>query len=179
LDQDFLLFEHNELDLDSSPSLARETWIDSQSAIVVFNLASEELTFVSCKRMILSIDDIAMQKFLSNTQSLLEGGRSTCTADETDLFEGTRFDVRLDIANNLMHTSAYTTVAEQGRHQKGVTHQLQYVARAVERVTKASYRCIPFSTLSGNMMNIASRKDGVSGLLPLRRRLLDFAHFRL
>jgi hypothetical protein len=106
---------------------------------------------------------------------ILEGVRSTCAQDET---KGTRFAVPLGISNNLVYTSACTTVADQGWHQKDVTHQLQYVAREVERATNSSSRNITFSTLSGIMMNIVSRKDGVSGLyMRLLRRLLDVAHF--
>lgn len=94
----------------------------------------------------------------------LEDGRSTCAEDETDLFEGTRFGVRVGIANNLVRTSACMTIADQGRHQKGGTHQFQSVCSNGKKSHKSVLPQYDFLDSAGFMMNIFSRTHGSSGL---------------
>jgi hypothetical protein len=185
-DRAFLLFEQDEQELDGvhgSATLAKKAWIKSQGAVVLFNLA---LTFHrrANLRYLYANDPFKREQcdanFLSDTRSLFEKSRllykmanaivggCLCpgTEDVTDLFEGTRFALRLGIANNLVHISACTNVADEGgHHQHDVTYQVQNVARIVEEgVTTVAYRHLPFSILSGIMMNIVSRTDGVPSL---------------
>jgi hypothetical protein len=184
-DQAFLLFDKDDLEVDGaygSATLARKAWIETQSAIVLFNLA---LTYHRRANLHYMYQNDPLKreqcdaKFFSNTRSLfekarhlygmansvVEGGRITCKEDQTDLFEGTKFALRLGIANNLVHISACTTFSETVGHQHDMAYQVQCVARVVEEgVTKAPYHHIPFSILLGITMNIVARKDGITDL---------------
>ncbi|KAG7363865.1 hypothetical protein IV203_037066 [Nitzschia inconspicua] len=173
-DPDFLLFDQAflilEEDDDSRLRLFcndrdRDAWIELQSSIVLFNLA---LTFhrrallrsqyeqqhpQNCDTLFRQNSYVFFSKskllYTMSNNILLEHG-GNCARTNNDLFQSTKFALRLAIANNMAHIA----VISEPRQEDDVSPTNQVAQLIEEGVPKKATMILPFAILSGIIMNI-------------------------
>ncbi|KAG7337115.1 hypothetical protein IV203_006394 [Nitzschia inconspicua] len=171
----FLLFENNDNARTGLISKGRDrnSWIEMQSSVVLFNLG---LTFH--RRALLRSQyeqqhpqdyDVVLRQ---NTQVLFSKSKLLYTMSSkilvehgdngsrinNDLFQSTKFALRLGIANNMAHIA----VMEDPRRAYE-SQFMQQVAQLIEEgAPKKAATTLSFTILSGIMMNIISQNQRIS-----------------
>ncbi|KAG7337116.1 hypothetical protein IV203_006393 [Nitzschia inconspicua] len=180
-DPDFFLFDHAFLLFEEEDAARshlffngrdRDAWIELQSSVVLFNLAVtfhrrallrrqyEQLHPQQCDAVFLQNTQMLFSKSkllytMSNNILLEHGGNGART--NNDLFQSTKFAVRLGIANNMAH------IALLQDQREGDVSPIQDVGKLIEEgACEKVPMDLPFEILSGIVMNITYHHQKLS-----------------
>ncbi|KAG7339626.1 hypothetical protein IV203_025330 [Nitzschia inconspicua] len=151
----------------------RNSWIELQSSVVLFNLGLtlhrrallhrqyEQQISQDCDVVLLQETQVLFFKskllYTMSNNVLVEHGEKS-DQNSNDLFPSTRFALRLGIANNMAHIAFFMEDPKQGD-----VAPIQQVAQLIgEASYKKAAMTLPFEILSGIMMNITSWNQSLS-----------------
>ncbi|KAG7340050.1 hypothetical protein IV203_006454 [Nitzschia inconspicua] len=173
-DQAFLLPGYNDASRTGLLSIGRDrnSWIELLSSIVLYNLGltfhrrallhrhHEQQNPQDCDAALRQKTQVLFSKsklLYTMSNNVLVEHENSGNRNNNDLFQSTKFALRLGIANNLAHIA----VMEDLRH--GDVSPIQQVAQLIEEYTwKNAATTLPFEILWGIMINMISQNQNLS-----------------